>query len=45
MRKVKKLQLIKGPSRTMQTAKRLGIDVEFTEPHLPITEQEQADIE
>jgi hypothetical protein len=29
----------------MQSAKRLGIDVDFPKPHLPVTEQEQADIE
>lgn len=32
------------PSKRMQAARRAGIDIEVPQPHLPVMEQEQADI-
>ena len=38
-----KIALQRNTSRLRQEAKRVGIKIEPTKPHLPMTEQEQTD--
>jgi hypothetical protein len=44
MSNINKSVLKRRTSRTMQVARRIGIEVDVPKPHLPITEQEQSDI-